>query len=152
MPSKIPWTLNNVNKLSDPYGKYSFAHYQHSKHHFVFLDFMPSKTSWRLKRLWTNCRAHPGSIILSIINTPRDTWCFWTWCCPKASVKRSFLAWSTFLETLDVFGLDAVQNTMETEKNVNQLSGSPGKRNLLVDYQHFYKQLMFLDLMPSKRP
>ena len=51
-----------------------------------------------------------------------------------------------------VFRLDAVQNTMEAEKNVNQLSGSPGKRNFLADIQHFYKQFMFLDLMPSKRP
>ena len=35
---------------------------------------------------------------------------------------------------------------MITEKNVNQLSGSPGKRNLLADYQHFYKQFMFFRL------
>ena len=56
------------------------------------------------------------------------------------------------LETFYIFRLDAVQNIIKTEKNVNQLSGSPEKLNLLADYQHFYKQFMFLDLMPSKRP
>ena len=35
----------------------------------------------------------------------------------------------TFLETLDVFGLDAVQKTNKTEQNVNELSCPPGKRN-----------------------
>ena len=38
-----------------------------------------------------------------------------------------FLAWSTFLETVYVLRLDAVQKTIKAEKNVNELSGSPGK-------------------------
>ena len=37
----------------------------------------------------------------------------------------------SLLKTLHGFGLDAVQKTMKTEKNVNKLSGSPGKRNYL---------------------
>ena len=40
--------------------------------------------------------------------------------------KCSFLALSTLLETLYVFGLDAVEKTIKTEKNVNELSG-PGE-------------------------
>ena len=43
--------------------------------------------------------------------------------------KRSFLALSTLLETLYVFGNDAVQKTMKSEKNLNELSGSPVKRD-----------------------
>ena len=35
------------------------------------------------------------------------------------------------LETLYGFGLDAIQKTERAEKNVNKLSGSPGKRNFL---------------------
>ena len=97
---------------------------------------MPSKTPWKLKRLWTNCRAHPGSIILSIINTPRNTWCFSTRCCPKHRWNVVFLARSTFLETVYLFRLDAVQKTIKAEKNVNELSGSPGnspgKRSFLA--------------------
>ena len=38
----------------------------------------------------------------------------------------------SLLKTLHGFGLDAVQKTMKTEKNVNKLSGSPGKRNYLA--------------------
>ena len=51
----------------------------------------------------TNCQAQPGNIVLSII--------------------------SIFLETLYGFGLDAIQKTEKIEKNVNKLSGSPGKRS-----------------------
>ena len=43
-----------------------------------------------------------------------------------------FLALSTLLETLYVFGLDAVQKTMKTEKNVNELFGPPEKRSFLA--------------------
>ena len=47
--------------------------------------------------------------------------------------KHSFWALSTVLnlKTLCIFRLDAVQNIIKTEKNVNQMSGSSGKRNLL---------------------
>ena len=35
------------------------------------------------------------------------------------------------MEIVQVFGLDAVQKTMKTEKNMKELSDSPGKRNVL---------------------
>ena len=41
---------------------------------------MLSKRLTKLKRMRRNCRARPGGIVLSIINTPRDTLWFWTWC------------------------------------------------------------------------
>ena len=50
--------------------------------------------------------------------------------------KCSFLALSTLLETLYVFGLDAVEKTIKTEKNVNELSGPPQKCSFAYDYQH----------------
>ena len=42
--------------------------------------------------------------------------------------KRRFLTLSRFPQTLDVFRLDAVQKTKKTDKNVKELSGSPGKK------------------------
>ena len=52
-----------------------------------------------------NCRALLETILLSRINTPRDNL---------------------------FFRLDAVQKTMKTEKNVNELSDLPEKRSFLA--------------------
>ena len=101
--------------------------------------------------MWTNCRAHLESIIMSIINTPTllETLDVFGLDAVQKTNKteqnvnelfgppgnRSFWALSTLLESLYVFRLDAVQNTMKTEKTVNELSGSPGKHNF-EHYQH----------------
>ena len=100
--------------------------------------------------MWTNCLAHQGNIILSIINTSLletlDVFGLDTVQKPNKTEQnvnellgppgnRSFWALSTLLESLYVFRLDVVQNTMKTEKIVNELSGSPGKHNF-EHYQH----------------
>ena len=94
------------------------------KHNFEHL--MPFKRSIKLNRM----------VFLDLILS-------------KAPVKRSFWAWSTFLEIIEIFWLDAVQKTIRTEKNVNELSDSPWKHSFEY-YQHSQRHLMILDLMPSK--
>ena len=54
---------------------------------------------------------------------------------------------ATLLETLDVFGLDAVQKTKKTQNNVKELSGSPGKRSFehcRVAYEIFTESAFIL--------
>ena len=110
---------------------------------------MPYKRPSKLKRMWTDCRARSGSIVLRIAATLLETLDVFGLDAVQKTNKteqnvnelfgppgnRSFWALSTLLESLYVFRLDAVQNTMKTEKTVNELSGSPGKHNF-EHYQH----------------
>ena len=104
-------TFTNVNELSSSPAKRSFWALSTilKLEHFTFLDLMPSKTLWKLKRMWTNCRARPGNAIFSRL--------------------------STLLETVCVFRLDAVQKTIQVKKNVHELSDSLGKHRFEY-YQH----------------
>ena len=71
----------------------------------MILDLMLSKRPRKLKRIGTNCRARPESLIFSITNTSRDT------------LFVDFM-WS--------------QNIKTTEQIVNELSEPPGKRDFLA--------------------
>ena len=71
--------------------------------------------------MWTNCWARPESIVLA------------------------------FRKTLNVFGLDAVQKTKKTEKNVNELS-DPSVNRTFRTLSTIVEKPYILDLMPSKRP
>ena len=60
-----------VNELS---GSLRNDTLEQDQHHYstrdtFFLDLMPSKRPWKLKRMWTNCLAHRRSVVFSIINT-----------------------------------------------------------------------------------
>ena len=57
---------------------------------------------------------------------------------PGSPGKRNVLPLSTLQETVYVFELDAVQKTMKTEKNVNELSGSLEKHNV-EHYPHSWR-------------
>ena len=139
-------TFTNVSELS---GSADFENYRQFLKHFIFSDLMPSKRLSQLQRIWTNCRARPGSMVLSITATLLETLDVFGLDAVQNTNKteqnmnelfrplgkRSFWALSTLLGSLYVFEIDADQNTMKTEKTVNELSGSPGKHNF-EHYQH----------------
>ena len=76
-------TEQNVNESSGPSGKRSFlCIIEHSILETVYvfrLDAVQktTKTEKNVNEL-SGSRTHPGSIVLSIMNTPRDTLWFWT--------------------------------------------------------------------------
>ena len=100
-----------------------------------------AQKTMKTQSTWTNCRAHPGSIVLNIINTSRNTLCFRVNVVEKTKKteknekelsgspgKSRFVTILTLLQTLDVFRLDVVQKTKKTDENVKESSGSPEKK------------------------
>ena len=90
----------------------------------MLLHLIRPKGTRKLKRMWTNCQVRLD-VVFTITNTPKYTLCFWTWCRPKvyensqwnanelssSSKKCTFLPSPTLLNTLYVFGVDAVQKS-----------------------------------------
>ena len=130
---------------------------------FIFLDLMPSERLWKLNMMRTNCQAQPGNIVLSIINIPRDTLWFWTWCHPKdwenwkeceqiigLARKAQFLSiTNTPRDTLcfwTLFRPKDQENWTECERIV-----WPARKAEFFSTISIPRQCMFLDLMSSKR-
>lgn len=67
--------------------------------HFMFLDFLSSKRPGKLNRMWTNYLSHRGS----------------------GNVK-----YYQHSQTVYVLTLDAIQNSMKTNMDANELPGSTG--------------------------
>ena len=80
-------TEQNVNELLGPPGNRSFWALSTLLESLYVFRLDAVQNTMKTEKTVNELSGSPGKHNLSIINTPRDTWCFWTWFHPKDHEK-----------------------------------------------------------------